>query len=97
MANEYLIYCDDYKRKSIKEMLKYNKGKKPKYCGVDKFKLLTGRVHCPSCINPVGFIQRHRDNTISGWFCYRCDRCGCDIDWSDADKNIGVLIDLVHL
>ena len=73
----------EFKEKTnISKILKFNTGVNPIY-GKGTMK---GAVWC--CNKCVGNILLMNNNQIVGWLDTECDRCGNEINWSEAYKYL---------
>lgn len=70
----------------IREVLKYNKGIKPRYAG--KSSTLRGVVNC-ECNCCVGNLLYYIEiRKVVGWIDTMCSQCGSEIDWSESDRYL---------
>ena len=69
---------------SIEEVIKYNKGIKPRYSkGTGK-----GDANCPNCIRCVcSLLYYKKQRVVVGWLYTKCD-CGEKIDYFEAENYI---------
>lgn len=70
----------------IGEVIKYNKGIKPRFA--DKSSVERGTARC-ACNTRVGnLVYDVKQRRVVGWLATKCTACLSEINWSNAEKYL---------